>query len=90
MIKNQNKTLLVSTYNRFFPNISNIVCKHWSKFNIRRTLPGLFKEGSITAFKINRNLKELIASNYIKSEKVKRPKNTFTTDICSPLFVKNR
>ena len=34
----QNKTPLVLTYNRFLPNISNIVQKHWNIPNTSRTL----------------------------------------------------
>ena len=70
----QNKTPLVLTYNRFLPNISNIVRKHWNVLNISRTLQGLFQEEPITAFKTNRNLKELIGSNCIENGKVKRAK----------------
>ena len=84
----QNKTPLVLTYNRFLPNISNIVRKHWSILNISRTLQMLFQEGPITAFKRNRNLKELIGTNCMENRKVKRAKNTFTTGKCS-MFIKN-
>ena len=58
----QNKTPLVLTYNFFFPNISNIVRKHWNIVNISRTFQGLFEKERITVFKRNRNLKELIGS----------------------------
>ena len=60
------------------PNISNIVRKYWNILNISRTLQGLFEEEPITAFKRNRNLKELIGSNYIENGKVKRVRYTFT------------
>ena len=52
----QSKTPLVLTYNRFLPNISNIVRKHWNILNISRTLHGLFQEEPIMAMKRNRNL----------------------------------
>ena len=84
----QNKTPLVLTYNRFLPNISNIVQKHWNTLNISRTLQGLFQEGPTAAFKRNRNLKELIGSNFIENGKVKRAKNTFTIGKCSPCLSK--
>ena len=70
----QNKTQLVLTYNRYLPNISNIVRKHWNILNISRTLQGLLQDEPITAFKRNRNLKELIGSNCIENGKVKRAK----------------
>ena len=70
------------------PNISNIVRKHWSILNICKTVQGLFQEGPITAFKRNRNLKELIRSNCIENGKVKRVKSTLTTGKCSPCLSK--
>ena len=70
------------------PNISNIVRKHWNVLNISRTLQGLFEEEPITAFKRNRDLKELIGSNCIDSRKAKRAKNTFTIGKCSPCLSK--
>ena len=69
-------------------NISNIVRKHWNILNISRTLQGLFQEVLITAFKRNRNLKELTGSNCIENGKVKRAKNTFTIGKCSPCLSK--
>ena len=63
----QNKTPLVLTYNRFLPNISNIVWKHCIILSMNRIRQGLFQEGTITAFKRNRNLEELLGSNSIKS-----------------------
>ena len=81
----QNKTPLVLTYNRYFQNISYIVRKHWNILNISRTLKGLFQEELFTAFKRNRNLKELIGSNCIENEKVKRAKHKFTI---IPTFIK--
>ena len=44
----------------------------------------LFQEEPITAFKRNRNLKELIRSNCIENGKIKLAKNTFTIDKCFP------
>ena len=82
--ESQNKTPLVLTYNRFLPNISNIGRKYWDILNISRTLQGLFQEEPITAFKRNKNLKELTGSNCIANGKVKREKNTFTVGKCSP------
>ena len=84
----QNKTQLVLTYNRYLPNISNIVRKHWNILNISGTLQGLFQDEPITAFKRNRNLKELIGSNSMENGKVKRAKNTFTIGKCSPCLSK--
>ena len=84
----QNKDLLVLTYNRFLPNISNIVRKHRNVLNISRTLQGLFQEEPITAFKRNRNLKELIGTICTGNRKVKRAKCTFTIDKCSPCLSK--
>ena len=72
------------------PNINNIVRKHWHILNISRTLQGLFQEEPITAFKRNRNLKELLGSNCIENGKVKRAKNKFAIGKCSPCLSKTR
>ena len=78
----KNKTPLVLTYNRFLPNISNIVRKHWNIVNISRTLQGLLQEEPITVYTRNRNPKELIGSNCIENGKVKQAKNKFTIFKC--------
>ena len=80
----QSKAPVVLTYNRFLPNISNIVRKHLNILNISRTLQRFFQEEPTAAFKRNRNLKEFIGGNSIEKEKVKRAKNTFTIGKCSP------
>ena len=82
------KTPLVLIYNGFLPNISNIVRNQWNILNISRTLQGLFQEEPITAFKRNKNLKELIGSNCIEKGKVKRAKYTFTIGKCYPSLSK--
>ena len=85
----QNKPPLLSACNRFLPNISNIVRKHWNILNISRALQDLFQKEPITVFKRNRNLKELIESNCIKNGKVKRAKNSFIIGKCSSYLSKN-
>ena len=85
----QNKHPLQSACNRFLPNIGNIVRKHWNILNISRALQDFFQKEPITAFKRNRNLKELIESNCIKDGKVKRAKNSFTIGKCSSYLSKN-
>ena len=84
----QNKTPLVLTYNRFFPNIRNIVRKQRNILKISRTLQGLFQDELITAFKRDKNLKELIGSTCIKNGKAKQAKATFTIGKCSPSLSK--
>ena len=84
----QNKTPLLLTYNRFLPNMSNIVQKHWNILIISRTLQGLFQEEPFKVFKRNRNLKKQIGSNCMENGKVKRAKNTFTIGKYSPYLSK--
>ena len=84
MTKKQNKTPLPLTYNRFLPNISNIVRKQWNIIIISRTLQGVFQEELITAFKRNKNLKQLTGSNHLENGKVKQAKNKFTIGKCFP------
>ena len=68
--------------------MSNIVRKHRDILNIRRTLQGLFQEEPITAFKINKNLKQLIGSNCMENEKVKRAKIYIHHRQTLPIFMK--
>ena len=56
--------------------------------NISKKLQGLFQEELITAFKRNRNLKELIGSNCMENGKIKQAINTFTIGKCFPCFSK--
>ena len=70
------------------PNISITVWKHWNVLNISKTFQGLLQEEPITAFKRNRNLKEIIESNCIENGKVIRAKNTFTVGKCSSCLSK--
>ena len=70
------------------PNISITVWKHWNILNISKTFQGLLQEEPITAFKRNRNLKEIIESNCIENGKVIRAKNTFTVGKCSSCLSK--
>ena len=50
---------LTLTYNRFCPNISKVIRKHWNFLEIYESLKEIFNCQPITAFRRNKNLKEL-------------------------------
>ena len=60
--------------NRFCPNINKVIRKHWNILEINESLKEIFNCQPITAFRRNKNLKELIGSNKIEKNKVKKDK----------------
>ena len=87
---NEPRIPLLLTYNRFLPNISNIVQRNWSILQINKDLREVFQNAPITAFKRNKNLKELIGGNKIENNRVKKADNTTKQGKCSPCYVNNR
>ena len=61
-----------SKYNRFCPNISKVMRKHWNLLSINESPKEMFNCQPITSFRRNKNLKELIGSNKIAKNKVKK------------------
>ena len=55
-----------------FPNISKMIRKYWNLLAINESLKEKFNSQPITAFGRNKNLKELIGSNRIEKNKVKK------------------
>ena len=66
--------LLKLTYNRFCPNISKVIRKHRNLLEINESLKEIINCQPITAFRRNKNLKELTVSNKIEKHKVKKDK----------------
>ena len=62
------------TYNCFCPNISKVIRKHWSLLELNESLKEIFNCQPITAFRWNKTLKELIGSNEIAKDKIKKRK----------------
>ena len=60
------------TYSRFCPNISKVIRKLWNLLELNESLKEIFNCRSITAFRRNKNLKELIERNKIENNKVKK------------------
>ena len=69
---------LTLTYNRFCPNISKVIRKQWNLPAINESLKEIFNCQPITALRRNKNLKELIGSNKIEKNKIKKKTNTET------------
>ena len=63
---------LTLAYNRLYPNISKVIRKHWNLLEIYEFLKEIFNCQPITAFRRNKNLKELIGTNKIEKNKVKK------------------
>ena len=63
---------LTLTYNRFCLNISKVIRKYWNLLEINECLKEILNCQSITAFRPNKNLKELIGSDKIEKNKVKK------------------
>ena len=79
------------TYNRFLPNISKIIRKNWNILSVNRSLKKIFQNEPVTAFKRNKNFKELIDSNKIQNSIVKKiNKNTLKPRKCSSCFGNSR
>ena len=60
------------TYNRFFPNINKVIRKNCNLLAINESLKETFNYQPTTAFKRNKNLKELIGSNKLEMKNVKK------------------
>ena len=63
---------LTLTYNHFCPNISRVIQKHRNLIEVNESLKEIFNCQPIKAFRQNKNLKELIASNKTEKNKVKK------------------
>ena len=75
------------TYNCFSPNISKIIRKNWNILSFNKSLKKFFQNKLVTAFKQNKNLKELICSNKTENNIVKKiNKSTLKPGKCSPCF----
>ena len=53
---------LILTYNRFLPNLTAVTCKNWNIHQTSKNLRELFQEHPFTAFKRNKNLKEIVSN----------------------------
>ena len=66
---------LTFSCNRFCPNIIKVIRKHWNLLEINESLKEIFNCQPITAFRRNKNLKELIGVNKVENNKVKKDKH---------------
>ena len=75
---------LTLTYNRFLPNLTAVVRKNWNILQTNKSRRELFQEQPITAFKRNKNLKEIIGDTPIENGKVKKFSIPSRTGKCTP------
>ena len=78
---------LILTYNRFLPNLTAVACKNWNIHQTSKNLRELFPEHPFTAFKRNKNLKEIVGGTRIENSKVSPNSKVFNflsrTGICT-------
>ena len=75
---------LILTYSRFLPNLTAVVRENWNILQTNKNLRELFQEQPITAFKRNKNLKEIIGSTRIENGKIKKFNIPSRTGKCTP------
>ena len=68
-------SFLVLIYSRSPPNISEVVRKHRNILSINKAFKEIFQNEPVTAFRRNKNLKDLIGSNKFEQNKVKKHNN---------------
>ena len=68
----RNKIQLITTYNRTLPNLHKAIEKHWHLLKINNEISKVFTEKPIIAYRRNKNIRDLIGSNTIENNKVKR------------------
>ena len=78
---------LILTYSRFLPNLTAVVRKNWNILQTNKNLRGLFQEHPITAFKRNKNLKEIIRSTVHVSKMAKSKNSIFPPEQENALHV---
>ena len=78
------RTPLIFTCSQFLPNLTAVVHKTWNILHTNKKLRELFQEHPITAFKRNKNLKEIIRSTRIENGKVKKFNIPSRTGKCTP------
>ena len=66
----QNRIPVLKTYNRYLPNISNIITKTWNIFKISPTLQKVFDQKPMITHKRNKNLGEPIEGHSLQCRKV--------------------
>ena len=72
------------------PNISRAVRKHGNILSVDKAFKGMLQNEVVTAFRRSKNLKELLGSNKIEYNKVKKHHNIRKKGKCSPCSVNNR
>ena len=81
---------LILTYSRFLPNLTVVVCNSWNTPQTNKNLRELFQQHPITAFKRNKNLKEIIGSTCIENGKVKKFNILSRAGKCTPFLLGTR
>ena len=86
----ETKILLLLIYSSSLLDISKVVCKCWNILYINKAFKEIFQNEPVTAFRRNKNLKELIGSNKIEHNKVKKHNNLMKKLKCFHCSANNR
>ena len=86
----ETKIPLVLTHSWSLPSISKVFCNHWNILYINKAFKEFFQNEPVTAFRRNKNLKELIGSNKIEYDKLGKHNNILKKGKYSPCSVNNR
>ena len=86
----ETKIPLVLTYNWSLQNTAKVVCNHWNILSINKSFNKIFQNETVTAFKHNENLRQVIGSTKIEYNKVKKHTRIMKKGKCSWCSVNNR
>ena len=85
----ETKISLVLTHSWSLPNISKVAHKLWNILSIKKAFKEIFQNEPVTAFRHDKNLKELMGGNKIEYNKVKKH-NILKKEKCFSCSVNNR
>ena len=71
----KNRITVSITYNRYLRNISNIITKKWSIFQIANSLQKVFDKKPVVTYKRNKNLGKLLGGHTLQG------RNFFKTNL---------
>ena len=77
------------TYNQTLPNFRNILSNIWSLLKISNRLKHVFQEQPITAYRRNKNLRNMMGDTTIENNKVvRKQKPVLKNGYCKSCFSK--
>ena len=84
--KKSNRIPFVTTYNRTLPPVAKILRTRWELFHLSSKTKKTFEEPPVKAFKRCSNLRDILGSNKIENNKVKKHTSKKITGKSKPCF----